>query len=330
MLAAPLSAIIKMKRRSNQHNTNGNSITTKETEGDLSAYFPLQWEKALMVQRKTVGEKWGLDHNARNWGREQESTKAVHQRVFVFCVKNTWTRSSSFYTHCSAGRASTVANTHTHKHNGSTIVVALFLNALIPFLFKALHLVTPPSIYLHWLLSVSEWVQRLYLHWTLISIVHAESFLKPLAMFTAGKQLALKTFFPQKIEDTNFLHPFALLCHATAFCCARKWKSTSNSAEYWVHETIALTCFHTVNLVLLLKHLLKQYLQPPGYLGTVPQALFGGIFLVSSEWWWVDKKTLLSLVCWLAVWQFLFLQNCFISEWWRPLGRSCLIDCLSI
>lgn len=116
----------------------------------------------------------GPDHNARNWGPERESTKVVHQRVFVFCVKNTWTRSSSFYAHCSAGHASTVAvlHIHTDTHNGS-IVVVLFLNVLIPFLFKPFHLVTRPSIYLHWLFSVSEWVQRLYLHWEMNTHFHS-------------------------------------------------------------------------------------------------------------------------------------------------------------
>lgn len=82
---------------------------------------------------------------------------------------------------------------------------------------------------------------------------------------TAGKQLAFKTFFPQKIEDTNFSQPFTLLCHAS-----------SNSAPYRVHEAIALTCFHTDNWVLLL----KQHLQPLGYLGTMPRALFAGMFSV--------------------------------------------------
>lgn len=145
MLAAPLSAIIKMKRWSNQHNTNGNSITTKETEGDLFVYFPLRWEKALMVQRKTVSERWGRPHLDRITMHETGDVSGSQQKLFIsvfLCSvwKNTWTRSSSFYAHCSAGHASTVAvlHIHTYTHNGS-IVVVLFLNVLIPFLFKPLH-----------------------------------------------------------------------------------------------------------------------------------------------------------------------------------------------
>lgn len=83
MLAAPLSAIIKMKRWSNQHNTNGNSITTKETEGDLFLYFPLRWEKALMVQRKTVSEKWGRPHLDRITVHKTGDVSGSQQKLFI-------------------------------------------------------------------------------------------------------------------------------------------------------------------------------------------------------------------------------------------------------
>lgn len=60
MPAAQFSVIIKMKRQSNQHNTNGNSIMTKETEGDLSTTALL----SVDGERFNGGEKTPLRNGA--------------------------------------------------------------------------------------------------------------------------------------------------------------------------------------------------------------------------------------------------------------------------
>lgn len=204
---------------------------------------------------------------AVSWGCERESTKAVHQRGFVFRQKNIWMRSSSFYTHCSGGHASTVPfflpspqhrrcplpeRTHSFSFQSTWLWHAL--------------------TYICTDFSPCQCRFRGYIYTeerTLISIVHAKSFLKLLAVFIAAKLI----FFSQKKEDSNFFAPLHSVM--PGFCGGTKWDSASNSSGYRVHETIALTRFHTVNSVLLSKHLWTKQLQPSGYLG--PQAfLLGG------------------------------------------------------
>lgn len=113
----------------------------------------------------------GPDHSAQNWGRERESTKAVHQR-FLCSVWKTRERGQAHFMRTVRLVMLQPLPSSTYTHNES-IVVVLFLNVLSPFLFKPLHLVTRPSIYLHWLFSVSEWVQRLYLHWEMNTHFHS-------------------------------------------------------------------------------------------------------------------------------------------------------------
>lgn len=119
-----------------------------------------------------------------------------------------------------------LAFTHTQTHDGNT-VFAIFLNS---FLFFSKHFTLWHGlIYIYTGSSPCLNKFRGYIYtekWTLISIVHAESFLKSLAVFTARRKLAFKTFFSQMLKDTNVSHSFTLLCVATVFYRGRRWKCT--------------------------------------------------------------------------------------------------------
>lgn len=233
----------------------------RRQRGDLSAYFPPQWEKSLMVQRKTVGENWGRAH--LDWITPHETKAAacqqrrrpragVHKscssaRFCVLCEKHVnevklilrarlgW---SCF--NCSFP----LTSAHTKTDNGN-MVFAIFLNS---FLFFSKHFTLWHGLiytYTDCFSCLNKFRGYIYTEkWTLISIVHAESFLKSLLVFTARRQLAFKTFF--FFFRTWKRQTF----HTLSLCCV--WLPPSAVAEYEnLHQTplstwcmkLTLTCF---------------------------------------------------------------------------------------